>query len=195
MATNGPKRSIFGLPQAPGTVRFMDLSTGEVAETVKFHPGQLYDLEPGLLGLEIGGRRSTKLGLNIYKDKGQEQAVVEAVRRELSGARGSLSQGGREEDSKELAKEELNLLAKLIGTETDARRRDTFRLNIFDGDHGDEEVDDGDHKQAGGEDKTLSIDLKTGRSRGELDRIISEMTVEEAAEEDEDILALMDKAT
>ena len=181
--------------EAPGTVRFIDPSTGEVAETVKFHPGQLYDLEPGLLGLEIGGRRSTKLGLNIYKDKGQEQAVVEAVRRELSGARGSLSQGGREEDSKELAKEELNLLAKLIGTETDARRRDTFRLNIFDGDHGDEEVDDGDHKQAGGEDKTLSIDLKTGRSRGELDRIISEMTVEEAAEEDEDILALMDKAT
>lgn len=181
--------------EAPGTVRFMDPSTGEVAETVKFHPGQLYDLEPGLLGLEIGGRRSTNLGLNIYKDKGQEQAVVEAVRRELSGARGSLSQGGREEDSKELAKEELNLLAKLIGTETDARRRDTFRLNIFDGDHGDEEVDDGDHKQAGGEDKTLSIDLKTGRSRGELDRIISEMTVEEAAEEDEDILALMDKAT
>ena len=181
--------------EAPGTVRFMDPSTGEVAETVKFHPGQLYDLEPGLLGLEIGGRRSTNLGLNIYKDKGQEQAVVEAVRRELSGARGSLSQGGREEDSKELAKEELNLLAKLIGTETDARRRDTFRLNIFDGDHGDEEVDDGDHKQAGGEDTTLSIDLKTGRSRGELDRIISEMTVEEAAEEDEDILALMDKAT
>ena len=41
----------------------------------------------------------------------------------------------------------------------------------------------------------MSIDLKTGRSRGELDRIISEMTVEEAAEEDEDILALMDKAT
>ena len=181
--------------EAPGTVRFMDPSTGEVAETVKFHPGQLYDLEPGLLGLEIGGRRSTNLGLNIYKDKGQEQAVVEAVRRELSGARGSLSQGGREEDSKELAKEELNLLAKLIGTETDARRRDTFRLNIFDGDHGDEEVDDGDHKRAGGEDKTLSIDLKTGRSRGELDRIISEMTVDEAAEEDEDILALMDKAT
>ena len=181
--------------EAPGTVRFMDPSTGEVAETVKFHPGQLYDLEPGLLGLEIGGRRSTNLGLNIYKDKGQEQAVVEAVRRELSGARGSLSQGGREEESKELAKEELNLLAKLIGTETDARRRDTFRLNIFDGDHGDEEVDDGDHKQAAGEDKTLSIDLKTGRSRGELDRIISEMTVEEAAEEDEDILALMDKAT
>ena len=181
--------------EAPGTVRFMDPSTGEVAETVKFHPGQLYDLEPGLLGLEIGGRRSTNLGLNIYKDKGQEQAVVEAVRRELSGARGSLSQGGREEDSKELAKEELNLLAKLIGTETDARRRDTFRLNIFDGDHGDEEVDDGDHKQAGGKDKTLSIDLKTGRSRGELDRIISEMTVEEAAEEEEDILALMDKAT
>ena len=181
--------------EAPGTVRFMDPSTGEVAETVKFHPGQLYDLEPGLLGLEIGGRRSTNLGLNIYKDKGQEQAVVEAVRRELSGARGSLSQAGREEESKELAKEELNLLAKLIGTETDARRRDTFRLNIFDGDHGDEEVDDGDHRQAGGEDKTLSIDLKTGRSRGELDRIISEMTVEEAAEEDEDILALMDKAT
>ena len=179
--------------EAPGTVRFMDPSTGEVAETVKFHPGQLYDLEPGLQGLEIGGKRSTNLGLNIYRDKGQEQAVVEAVRRELSGGRGAGDrQGRREEEARELAREELNLLAKLIGTETDARRRDTFRLNLFDGDLAEEE-DEEQHLPAA-DDQTLSIDLKTGRSRGELDRIISEMTVDEADEEEEDLLALMDKA-
>ena len=176
--------------EAPGTVRFMDPSTGEVAETVKFHPGQLYDLEPGLQGLEIGGKRSTKLGLNIYRDKGQEQAVVEAVRRELSGGRGADRLGRKEEDARELAREELNLLAKLIGTETDARRRDTFRLNLFDGDLGEEEDED----LPTAHNPTLSIDLKTGRSRGELEKIISEMTVDEAEEEEEDILALMDKA-
>ena len=181
--------------EAPGTVRFMDPSTGEVAETVKFHPGQLYDLEPGLQGLQIGGKRSTNLGLNIYRDKGQEQAVVEAVRRELSGGRGADKQGRREEDSRELAREELNLLAKLIGTETDARRRDTFRLNLFDGDLVEEEEgEEGEHRLAAADGQTLSIDLKTGRSRGELDRIISEMTVDEAEEEEEDILSLMDKA-
>ena len=184
--------------EAPGTVRFMDPATGEVAETVKFHPGQLYDLEPGLQGLQIGGKRSTNLGLNIYRDKGQEQAVVEAVRRELSGGRSTDRQGRREEDSRELAREELNLLAKLIGTETDARRRDTFRLNLFDGDLGEEEEEEGgsQHLAPGpaADGQTLSIDLKTGRSRGELDRIISEMTVDEADEEEEDILALMDKA-
>ena len=161
--------------EAPGTVRFMDPSTGEVAETVKFHPGQLYDLEPGLQGLEIGGKRSTNLGLNIYRDKGQEQAVVEAVRRELSGAGGADRLGRKEEDARELAREELNLLAKLIGTETDARRRDTFRLNLFDGDLGEEEDED----LPTAHNPTLSIDLKTGRSRGELEKIISEMTVDE----------------
>ena len=182
--------------EAPGTVRFMDPSTGEVAETVKFHPGQLYDLEPGLQGLQIGGKRSTNLGLNIYRDKGQEQAVVEAVRRELSGGRGADKLGRRDEDSRELAREELNLLAKLIGTETDARRRDTFRLNLFDGDLGEEEEDEGgsEHLASAADGQTLSIDLKTGRNRGELDRIISEMTVDEEEEEEEDILALMDKA-
>ena len=174
----------------------MDPSTGEVAETVKFHPGQLYDLEPGLQGLQIGGKRSTNLGLNIYRDKGQEQAVVEAVRRELSGGRGADKLGRRDEDSRELAREELNLLAKLIGTETDARRRDTFRLNLFDGDLGEEEEDEGgsEHLASAADGQTLSIDLKTGRNRGELDRIISEMTVDEEDEEEEDILALMDKA-
>ena len=176
--------------EAPGTVRFMDPSTGEVAETVKFHPGQLYDLEPGLQGLEIGGKRSTNLGLNIYRDKGQEQAVVEAVRRELSGGRWADRLGRKEEDARELAREELNLLAKLIGTETDARRRDTFRLNLFDGDLGEEEGED----LPTAHNPTLSIDLKTGRSRGDLEKIISEMTVDEAEEEEEDILALMDKA-
>ena len=99
----------------------------------------------------------------------------------------------REEGGGELAREELNLLAKLIGTETDLKRRETFRLNLFDGEIGEEEEEEGEECPSS-EDRTVRIDLKTGRGRGELERIITEMTVEEQEGEEEDLLALMDKA-
>jgi hypothetical protein len=174
--------------EPPGTIRLMDPATGEVAETLKFPPGQLYDIEPGLLGMQIGGKRSTQLGINNYARSGPAAGVVEAVRRDLAETGRTLARG---EDSG-LAREELNLLAKLIGTETDARRRETFRLNLFDGELGEEEEEAAESRLA--KDPTLRIDLKSGRSRGELDRIISEMSVAEEDGEEEDLLALMDKA-
>ena len=168
----------------------MDPVTGEVAETVKFHPGQLYDMEPGLLGLEMGGRRSTSLGTSIYsRREGVEARAVEAVRKELAEGGG----GGRcrEEGGGDLAREELNLLAKLIGTETDFTKK-TFRLSLFDGEPGEEEAEEEVIRKTDGQ--TLEIDLKCGRGRGDLERIITEMTVSEEEGEEEDLLALMDQA-
>jgi hypothetical protein len=47
------------------------------------------------------------------------------------------SKPGSDESSSYLAKEELNLLAKLIGSsETSEKSRDTFKLNLFDKDVG-----------------------------------------------------------
>ena len=40
----------------------------------------------------------------------------------------------------------------------------------------------------------MSIDVKASRGRGDLERIINEMTVEDTEQEEDDLLALMDKA-
>ena len=45
------------------------------------------------------------------------------------------------------------------------------------------------------EDTTVNIDLKRGRERGELDKIITQMTVSVEDTEEDDLLSLMDKAT
>ena len=55
-------------------------------------------------------------------------------------------------------------------------------------------MEEEEEEQAAATDRTLNIDLKTGRGRGELERIITEMTVEAEEAEEEDLLALMDKA-
>merc|ERR1711962_386325 len=112
-------------------------SSGEVVETNKFYPGQEYKSEMEMLGLEIGAERSTRLGEDIYLGKCSE-SVNDARPPAASGRQVPSSQAGtnkhieREDTSGELAKEELNLLAKLIGTKCDVKKKEMFKLNLFD---------------------------------------------------------------
>ena len=89
--------------------------------------------------------------------------------------------------------DELNLLAKLIGTKTEVISKEVFRLHMFDAESGaDEVVDDiPKHKP---EDLTVNISINSGRRRDDLEKIISEMTVTSEDREEDDLLALMDKA-
>ena len=45
------------------------------------------------------------------------------------------------------------------------------------------------------EDTTLNIDVNSSRTRDDLNKIISEMTVSSEEKDDDDLLALMDKAS
>ena len=168
--------------------------SGEVVETNKFHPGQVYESEPGDLGLEIGDKRSTNLGFSIYAGKPVPGGMETA--RASTGQRSSMKTEAipQDEGSGDLAKEELNLLAKLIGTETNVRNRETFRLNLFDNDTAEEDIEVQD-KPIKAEDTTVNIDLKSRRQRGELDKIINQMTVSIDESEEDDLLSLMDKAS
>ena len=171
-------------------------TTGEVVGTTKFHPGQAYQSEPGQLGLEIAGQRSTKLGFNIYASQHVAGSLVEptaVVADQKQGTR-SLSLNKESEGNEELAKEELNLLAKLIGTETNVRSRETFRLNLFETDTVEEDSLEVENQTKVKRDSTVKIDLKSNRDRGEIDNIIKEMTVSVEETEDDDLLSLMDKA-
>ena len=187
-----PCTTLYPGVETPGTIRFMN-TQGEVVETNKFYPGQVYESECGELGLEIGHARSTSLGFSIYAGK-SSPGGTESGRATVGQKEEVKPQPApHDEGSGDLAKEELNLLAKLIGTETNVKNRETFRLNLFDNDITEDDLEVA-KKPTMAEDTTVNIDLKRGRERGELDKIINQMTVSMDDTEEEDLLSLMDKA-
>ena len=88
------------------------------------------------------------------------------------------------------------MLAKLIGTKTEFSKKDVFRLNMFDLDTEEEPLMAAEkHSSDADADTTLNISLNSSQTRHDLEKIISEMTVTEDNDEDDDLLALMDQAT
>ena len=89
------------------------------------------------------------------------------------------------------------MLAKLIGTKKEFSKKDVFRLNMFDQDTTEEEplMAAEKHSSDADADTTLNISLNSSQTRHDLEKIISEMTVTEDNDEDDDLLALMDQAT
>ena len=83
-------------------------------------------MEEGEIGLSIGSVRPTPLGTNMYS--GKHNPVDHLNEQATSATRPEPVK--KEEDGGGLAKEELNLLAKLIGTETASRSKE-FKLHLF----------------------------------------------------------------
>ena len=85
------------------------------------------------------------------------------------------------------------MLAKLIGTQDNLKKNEMFKLNLFD-----TEVDFFENSEKDNEASTmdlLNIDLETSRKRGNIDKIINEMTITQEESEEDDLLSLMDKAS
>ena len=88
----------------------------------------------------------------------------------------------------------MNLLAKLIGTKTEVISKEVFRLHMFDADPGEDDVAEAEIPKHKPDDLTVNISINSGRRRDDLEKIISEMTVTSEDREEDDLLALMDKA-
>ena len=89
--------------------------------------------------------------------------------------------------------EELNLLAKLIGTKKEVTKKELFKLNLFDTEV---ELETGSELDQQTSDFTaVNIDLHSSRKRGDIDKIITEMTITQEESEEDDLLALMDQAS
>ena len=86
------------------------------------------------------------------------------------------------------------MLAKLIGTTKEVKKKELFKLNLFDTEvefEASSEID-----QQTSDFTAVSIDLHSSRKRGDIDKIITEMTItQEESEDAEDMLALMDQAS
>ena len=85
------------------------------------------------------------------------------------------------------------MLAKLIGTKKEVTKTELFKLNLFDTEV-DLEPGSGLDNQTS-DFTAVSIDLHSSRKRGDIEKIIKEMTITQAESEEDDLLALMDQAS
>ena len=85
------------------------------------------------------------------------------------------------------------MLAKLIGTKKEVTKKELFKLNLFDTEV---DLEPGSALDNQTSDFTaVSIDLHSSRKRGDIEKIITEMTITQAESEEDDLLALMDQAS
>ena len=85
------------------------------------------------------------------------------------------------------------MLAKLIGTKKEVTKTELFKLNLFDTEV-DLEPGSGLDNQTS-DFTAVNIDLHSPRKRGDIEKIITEMTITQAESEEDDLLALMDQAS
>ena len=183
-------------------------------DTTSFNPGIVFkESEPeGTVGLHEIGCRGTQLGMNMYaagklaEDKPQPKGASKYISEETQLETEELFPKVKRKTN-QCAQAELNLLAKLIGTNElaaiqQSNSNEAIRINLFDyheNDTLDEEVevrkvDKPAAKKAMG---TLEFDLKSvGRKRDEhIEKLVGELSMKEEEDtEEDDLLALMDKA-
>ncbi|EDV25143.1 uncharacterized protein TRIADDRAFT_50333 [Trichoplax adhaerens] len=173
--------------EMPGVIRFF--ASNEVVRTIEFKTNTKYRtvLKPG--SFEKSGERITLLGTNMYNvDRNVETSSVSQSQSQ-DGASGNAPNP--------LAKEELNLLAHLVGKdEKKAKDVSAFRLNLF---STDKEEEIAAEKTIYRPDRVINIDASKKKASDELSRIMDDFTITSnnsatATEKGDDLLALMDSA-
>ncbi|XP_076066677.1 organic solute carrier partner 1 [Oratosquilla oratoria] len=194
LRSNGPVPSGVDVP---GNVHVFD-ENGEVHQTFHFVPGEQYSSSEQPGSLEIFGDRCTALGRNMYSSPEDEEPVGPHQR----GVRGQDSHSPPGELPSNIlgeansadgmrAREELNLLAQLIGSAASATRKE-FRLNLFTSDQEEEDNSQLDMESA---DQIIKIDGGCRGDRPELGKIFGELLTlddPEPVDKGQDLLDLMD---
>ncbi|XP_034468104.1 protein OSCP1 isoform X1 [Hippoglossus hippoglossus] len=179
--------------QVPGLIRMFSC-TGEEVNRLKFTNGGNYTAATREGSFEIFGDRVTKLGTNMY-------SVSRPVETHMSGTSKNSAQNTKQVNAapNPLAKEELNLLAKLMGRLEDPNPGNTdsgFRVNLFATDEEEEEalISRPDELSYGVIKIQATKDLQ---ANAELAKIMGEFTVSgdqspSASSKGDDLLAMMD---
>ncbi|KAM9309554.1 protein OSCP1 isoform 1-T1 [Pholidichthys leucotaenia] len=178
--------------QVPGLIRMFSC-TGEETSRVKFNNGGNYTASLQEGSFEIFGERITKLGTNMY-------SVSRPVETHMSGTSKNSAQHTKANTAPNpLAKEELNLLAKLMGG-LDIQKQGNvdsgFRVNLFATDEEEEEA-----LMSRPSDLSYGIiniqATKDQQANAELAKIMGEFTESgdqspSASSKGDDLLAMMD---
>ncbi|XP_028984958.1 protein OSCP1 isoform X1 [Betta splendens] len=179
--------------QVPGLIRMFSC-TGEEVTRLQFNNGGNYTAGLREGSFEMFGDRVTKLGTNMY-------SVSRPVETHMSGTSKSSAQHTKQVNTapNPLAKEELNLLAKLMGgleVQKTGNADSGFRVNLFATDEEEEEalITRPDELSYG----VINIQAtKDHQANAELAKIMGEFTESghqspSASSKGDDLLAMMD---
>ncbi|XP_071544185.1 protein OSCP1 [Panulirus ornatus] len=184
--------------EMPGVIRVFE-GNGEVVSVLRFIPGGQFTPAVQCGSLAPNGPRGTSLGTNMYASHtDDEQAPAEddanlAYSSQQTHPSLTTSDDGRGSGFiSGTARDELNLLAQLIGSASSSKKE--FRLNLFPADEDNRSsVDDQEFLL----NDTITIEGGLREGRPELGKILGELTLQDSdpmAEKDQDLLDLMDSA-
>lgn len=186
LPTSGP--TPFGT-EVPGTIRLFNTAGKEVKKAT-FNPTAKYTMSTKEGSFDKRGDRVTKLGTNMYNVARPAETTVSAPARSVQA-----SSDMDMNNPNPLAKAQLDLLSKLIGSAATEKKKgkSDFRLNLFNTDEEEEEAasmrpvaEAGSH--------VISIDASKKKQSAELSRIMGELRVDDSNQDEDDLLDLMDKA-
>ncbi|XP_076445795.1 protein OSCP1-like [Babylonia areolata] len=170
--------------ESPGTIRLFDES-GKSRE-VSFPSTGAYKVAGKAGSFDLNGDRVTKLGTNMYSASRPVDTTVQSPAKAAAPAVSDIDSAQPDP----LAKAHLDLLSQLIGA---AVTKSEFRLNLF--------KDDKEEEQAATikpieeeESQVVKIDATKKQRSIELNKIMGELSVDEGAQGDSDLLDLMDSA-
>ncbi|XP_025029953.1 protein OSCP1 isoform X2 [Python bivittatus] len=178
--------------EIPGLIRLFN-NKGDEIQRIEFSSGGNYVLPYREGSFDLHGDRVIKLGTNIY-------SISRPVETDVSGATKSLASRIKENTAPNpLAKEELNLLARLMGgleIKKPLVKEAGFRLNLFTTDEEEEQAALTRPEELSYQVINIHADQDQQRNE-ELDRIMGEFEVSEQHSETTskgcDLLAMMDK--
>lgn len=122
----------------PGTISYYDDGKTTVTRTTKFNPGIVYKPAEREGSYDVHGDRCTRLGLNVYnssKSTTIDATNIQANESQVSNNNSISSINNFQSDFESnipdpKAKAQLDLLCKLIGTNSSSKQSD-FKLSLF----------------------------------------------------------------
>ncbi|XP_028415407.1 protein OSCP1-like [Dendronephthya gigantea] len=184
--------------EVPGTIRYYD-ENGKVYKTNEFSSNCKHHLSDKQGSFELFGDRVITLGTNMYTaSRPVETSPPKTVPQETSrsGSMTTLTEAESTENPNPIAKAELNLLAHLMGGNTDkpsANKGNTFRLNLFNTDEEEQQAEVHRVKKHSG--NVITVDATKTKQHNELSKLMSEFSIDEsssAGSKGDDLLELMD---
>ncbi|XP_028415430.1 protein OSCP1-like [Dendronephthya gigantea] len=184
--------------EVPGTIRYYD-ENGKVYKTNEFSSNCKHHLSDKQGSFELFGDRVITLGTNMYTaSRPVETSPPKTVSQETSrsGSMTTLTEAESTENPNPIAKAELNLLAHLMGGNTDkpsANKGNTFRLNLFNTDEEEQQAEVHRVKKHSG--NVITVDATKTKQHNELSKLMSEFSIDEsssAGSKGDDLLELMD---
>ncbi|XP_026558564.1 protein OSCP1 isoform X1 [Pseudonaja textilis] len=178
--------------EIPGLIRLFN-NKGDEIQRIEFSSGGNYVLPYREGSFDLHGDRVIRLGTNIY-------SISRPVETDVSGATKNLASRVKENTAPNpLAKEELNLLARLMGgleIKKPLVKEAGFRLNLFTTDEEEEHAALSRPEELSYQVVNIHADQDQQRNE-ELDRIMGEFEMleqhSETSSKECDLLAMMDK--